>query len=333
VKRLTLAMALLLLGCLPAALAKDAAARVALVSAGGGETGKDVLMLAESRLSGEPAVTLLDRREVLRVLQEQKLTISGLGGSQQAIAVGKILRVEAFAVLEMAPGEKQPLGLVVFDADTGVRLQDVALPERGVEETAQKVADAVTAACAKRSRGADGLRTVCLLSVRNADLPRAMDARCQAVAAMLERSLARSDDFAVLERKRLAHVNMERTLSAAAPTGKLAASLLTIDLEIGRGTDGKGLRGIALVNDATGKRLAEARATAPDGDISSLSLGLLQELCKALRAVHVPAAGDPAAEARLFFHEAWLWGQYDEQVQSARCRLNRAKSLLARYDR
>ena len=31
-------------------------------------------------------------------------------------------------------------------------------------------------------------------------------------------------------------------------------------------------------------------------------------------AVHAPLAGNPAAEARLFFHEAWLWEQYDEQV-------------------
>ncbi len=313
-KRLTLAALFSFVACLPTAVAKEAVTRVALVSAGGGETGKDLLLLAETRLSGKPAIALLDRQEISRVLQEQKLAISGLGGSEQAIAVGKLLRVEVFAVLEMMPGEKQPLGLVVFDADTGVRLHDATFPAHGAEQTAQAIADTIQSACAKRGRMADGLRTVALLSARNADLPRAMDARCQAVAAMLQRSLTRCDDFAVLERKRLEHVNKERTLPAGSPAGKLLASLLTIDLEIGRGTDGKGLRAVALVHDAAGKQLAEARAAAADEDIASLAAGLLKELCKSLRAVHAPAAGDPAAEARLFFHEAWLWQQYDEQL-------------------
>ena len=91
------------------------------------------------------------------------------------------------------------------------------------------------------------------------------------------------------------------------------ASLLLIELEIGRGTDGKGLRAVALVHDAAGKRLAEARAAVPGEDLASLASALLKDLCKALRGPRA-LAGNPAAEARLFFHEAWLWEQYDEQV-------------------
>ena len=189
------------IGCFSVAEANGAATRVALVCAGKEEPGKNVLMLAETQLSKESTVTLLDRHDVQRVLQEQKLTLLGVGNSAQALALGKILRVEVFAVLEMLPEEKAPLGLVAFDAQSGVRLQDVTLPERGAEETAGRVADAVKAACAKRSRKPGTLQTVCLLSVRNADLPQAMDARCHALAAVLERSLAQSDSFAVLERQ------------------------------------------------------------------------------------------------------------------------------------
>jgi hypothetical protein len=291
-------------GCLSGTVACGAATRVALVCAGGGETGKDVLMLAESLLSQEPAVTLLDRREVQRVLQEQKLTLAGMANSAPALALGKILHVEVFAVLEMSPEEKTPLGLVAFDAQSGVRLQDITLPEKAAEQAAQKVAEAVRAACAKRNRRPDTLQTVCLLAVRNADLPRAMDSRCQALATMLERSLVRSDSLVVLERKRLEHVNKERTLPVANEGGELAVSVLTIDLEIGRGPEGKGLRATAFVNDAAGKRIAKPQVLEADRNIATLSETLVTELLKSLRASAVPPIGDRSAEARRFCREA-----------------------------
>ena len=290
--------------CLSASLAHGAATRVALASAGGGDAGKDVLMLADVQLGRDPTVTLLDRREVERVLQEQKLTLSGFADSAPALAVGKILRVEVFVVLEMPSQDREPIGLVAFDAQTGVRLQDIALPKRGVEETAQKVADAVKAACAKRNRRPDALQSVCLLSVRNADLPRAMDIRCQAVGRLLERSLTRSEGIAVLERKRLEHVNKENALPTASAGGNLPASLLIIDLQVGRGAEGRGLRGTAFISKAGGKRLAEVHAAVPGEDIQALADAMQTELLKALHAAAAPTAGDRVAEASRFCREA-----------------------------
>lgn len=303
-KSLILAVLIAMAGCLSTAVAKEAATRVALVSAGGGEAGKDVLMLAETQVGGEPTITLLDRHDVERVLQEQKLTLLFAGDSSQALAVGKIFRVEVFVALETLRGEKAPLGLVAFDAQTGVRLHDVTLRDRGAEETAQAVAGAVKAACAKRNRGPGTLRTVCLLAVRNADLPRAMDSHCQALAAMVERFLTRSAGLAVLERKRLENVNKERKLPTLSPGGDLSASLLTIELEAGRGPEGKGLRATAFVADVAGKRLAEPTAVVSNDDISALASALLRELLKSLKAAPLPAAGNPNAEARRFCGEA-----------------------------
>jgi hypothetical protein len=77
--------------------------RVALVSTCGGEAGQNVLALADAVLSAETNIVLVERREVERVLDEQKLTRCGLSDSAQALAVGKLLGVEVFATLETFP--------------------------------------------------------------------------------------------------------------------------------------------------------------------------------------------------------------------------------------
>ena len=211
-----------------------------------------------------------------RVLQEQKLAVSGLGGSEQALAVGMLLRVEVFAVLETVPGEKQPLGLVVFDAATGVRLHDAAFSTHDAEQTAQAIAGTIQSACAKRSRigRADCGPSAC----SRCGMP-ICPARWMPAARPLRRCSNGADPLRRLRRagcQRLEHVNKERTLPADSPAGRLMASLLTIDLEIGRGTDGKGLRAVALVHDAAGKRLAEARAAVPGEDIASLAAAIAE---------------------------------------------------------
>ena len=63
----------------------QAATRVALVSTCGGDAEADVLALAEAKLSQQPGIELVERREVERVLQEQKLVKSYLRDSNQTI--------------------------------------------------------------------------------------------------------------------------------------------------------------------------------------------------------------------------------------------------------
>jgi hypothetical protein len=84
-------------------LPASAQTRVALVSTCGGEAGQNVLALADAALSAETNMVLVERREVERILNEQKLTRCGLSDSAQAIAVGKLLGVEVFATLETFP--------------------------------------------------------------------------------------------------------------------------------------------------------------------------------------------------------------------------------------
>ena len=190
----------------------NAHTRVALVSTCGGEAGQNVLALADVALSAETNIVLVERRDVERVLQEQNLMHCGLSEAGQAVAAGQLLGVQVFASLETVPDQKEALGLVVFDAATGLVLWDSVLSGTNAEVAAVEADAAVEASCEKRQRPAGSLTRVCILSVRNVDLPRQFDSSCQSVGSILQRQLVRSPSLAVLERQHLENVNKERLL-------------------------------------------------------------------------------------------------------------------------
>src|SRR5436305_15348857 len=71
-------------------------ARVALVSNQSQQGVKNVLDLAQAQLSADKNLVLPERAGIERILDEQKLSLSGLADASTAIAVGKLLSVELF---------------------------------------------------------------------------------------------------------------------------------------------------------------------------------------------------------------------------------------------
>ncbi len=71
----------------PAATA--AVTRVALVSTDDKEGIHNVLDLAEAELGSQTKIELLERRQIERVLSEQKLSLSGLVEANQIVAAGQ----------------------------------------------------------------------------------------------------------------------------------------------------------------------------------------------------------------------------------------------------
>ena len=192
--------------------------------------------------------------------------------------------------------------MVVFDSSSGLRLADVALPP-DLESAAAAVADTLTLASRKRARNAADLQAVCVLAVRNADLPRSMDPLCDATALLLERMLVGSPGIAVLERRRLEAVNAERNLPTADRGGPLLTSLVTIELEISRG-EGGGLKAVALLSDSKGKLTGRVRGGTDTANAAALAAAPAREIANQLRIAPAPPMGNPAREARRFVTEA-----------------------------
>ena len=308
----------LLVGAVPA----NAATRVALISGDGGEPVANLVDLAQVQLSREAGLELLDRALIRRVLDEQKLSLSGAVDASQAIAVGKVLKVDLIAVVESSPGKDGVLGVVIFDAQTGIRFWNTALPEaaKELERQAEEVVKCVQIANRKRERRTQGGLTVGVLTVRNADLPRSQDGLCETVGLLIERGLSRSPDLAVLERRRLAHVNAERAIPVAEPNQELLASLTTIDLEISRGDGGRGLKGTALLKRAGAEQAQNVTVSIAESNEVLLAETLLKKLIEALQAAPAVASADSKLEARRFDGEAahhYSHKRYGDAVRAA----------------
>ena len=271
-----------------------------------GTPGQNVLALAETALSAEGDITLVDRHEVERVLQEQELMRCGLSEAGQAVTVGQLLGVQVFASLETVPNEKEALGLVVFDATSGVILWDLVLPGTNIEQAAAEVDAAIKAeaSCMKRQQLTGSLTTICILSVRNADLPREFDSLCQSVGNILQRQLVQSPSLAVLERQHLQNVNKERLLPTGVQTKQLLPSLVLIELEIGRGQTTHGLNATAVLSSSSGAKLGQVTAVVESQNSADLSDRLLIKLEKTLKATPSQMTVDRALEAERFASEA-----------------------------
>lgn len=309
--RLLLAIAFLL-----AAVTAPAATRVALVSTCGGEAGQNVLALAEVELSARQDIVLVERREVERVLEEQKLMRCGLSEAAQAVAAGRFLGVQVFACLETVPGEKDALGLVVFDAATGVVLCNDSLPRGDVKKSSVTVVAAVQMGCQKLQHSLGALTTLCIVSIRNADLPRELDSWCEAVGLLLNRRLVESPEVAVLDRKHLQEINRERELSSS--FSDLLGSLVQVDLEIAQ-TSAKGeVRATATMKVGQGKSIGKVVVNKRERNGKELAQSLLAEIAKTLRVKPPAAAPDPAGEAEQFMREAEFLGAQGEPASELR---------------
>lgn len=321
------------LGCRNEAVArplKDASApavargvtRVALVSLDGKDAIRNVLDLAEAELGSQTKIEILERRQIERVLSEQKLSLAGLVEADQIVAAGKLLSVDLFAVVETDPGGKEVLGLLVFQAQSGVRLWDAPLPAGDTKQAARAVATGIQQAVEKSRSAPREMKPLCLLGVRNADLPRELDSLCESVGLMLERRLLGSPSIVVLERKRLDHLNREKSLPGEASQKELLASLYLLELEVSRAKKGAGLRAHALVTDSKGKKLADVAAQTDKMNAAELVEPLLQEVLRALRAAPAREAGDRNRESNRFVREAqllWSHKLWRQGLQAMEC--------------
>lgn len=222
----------LLLCFLAVAINLPAATRVAIVSKASGEL-EDLLTVELSKI---PDIELLERKEIRKVLKEQKV-VADVINFQQAFALGKILKTDLFIVIQKDK-KKKPIGLIIFDAHTGIRYWDSAFPDEELEKTAKFGTDAIKQALDKRKIAQDGkLKYISLLSVRNADLPREKDPYCRAVGILLMRQLGNSANFAALERSHLDWLNKERNLSGMEWSNKLLSSNILLELEVAKGKE------------------------------------------------------------------------------------------------
>jgi len=293
-----------------------AATSIALVGSVGNDGVANVLDTATALLGKDADLQILDRAEVYRVLREQEFSLAGVVRAEDAIKAGQLLHVDLFVVIEGTLTNEtdgfNSIGLVVFDAKSGVRYADSALLASNTISAASAVAVAVRAAVVKAHQGLQDLHTVGLLSVRNADLPRQFDSICDSVGLLLERELTASPGIAVLERRRLEQVNQERSVAPDAEGNRLLSSLRVMQLDISR--DGEGLRGTLAFVGADGARNNEIAASVPTRDPAALAHLLADKTEQYLKVPSDSTPADREAEAARFHSEYLLLLQHRDYI-------------------
>ncbi len=278
-----------------------AATRVAIVGTDAGAEAGKVLDLAIAEFKDSKDIEVLERAQIDHVLREQELSLGNRApDAERAVKAGQLLRVDLFAVLE-GGGPEQLFGVVVFDAQTGVRYADAAVAASNVLSAARGMAKVIEQATGKSRRRSTDLRTVGVLSVRNADLPRAYDSLCDAAALLLERELVAAPDIAVLERRRLEHISRERGVANGAGDA-LLPSLRMLELEFAR--DGAGVRASVVLTSLAGQFRARTNVSIATLDTATLSRRLAEAVAGLLDAKMPAVDGGRFAEAQRFGREA-----------------------------
>ncbi len=278
------------------------ATRIAIVS----DPKTTVEDLIVASLSAVKDIELLERSEIDKVFDEQKISASSINETQ-ILSLGKILKTDLFAVIQ-SDEKNIPIGLIVFDAESGVRYWDSALPETDMDKIAKFAADSIKTAVEKRKKSSEGkLKYLSLLSVRNADLPRGKDPFCNAVGILLMRQLRNSPDIAVLERSYLEHLNKERNLPGMEFQNKLLASTLLLQLEIGRCTDGKGPKATLFLPDNQ-----SVSAESADYNPANFANPIASKFADVLKVNVKTETLDRKKEAARFYNEAVFFHNHKE---------------------
>jgi len=277
--------------------------KLALCASGDKRAG-EIVELVGVPLSRDDKVVLLDRAEIAKVLAEQKLAFTGMLSTDDALKAGQLLHCDVFAELNCrmgSPNEPGSISIVMCDALTGVRLCDQAVSSNvKSDEQVVRVQRVLEDGLDKWRSCASGapMRTVSLIGVRGLDLAPATARIPNLIGMMLERELLRSPGVTVLERKRLALVNSERSLTDIA-RDRLLASAIRLDIDVLRFKNDTNVEARVSLSDIAGKSLGVVRQTGSAGDIAAmidaLTAGILAQLKVAPVQFSATACRDEAA--------------------------------------
>ena len=289
--------------------------RMAVVALSSEQSIQAALDLVEVQLAHDTNFVVVERRDVDRLLSEQQWARGLLCDSERALRVGTMLKTDILVLSDTVPGWSGALSTVIFETTHGRRLWDGMIPAIAPDRQATQIVDCVGSALRKKE-SEDGI-TVCVVGVRNADLPRDRIWIGESVARLIERRLTGWPNVMLLERSYLDLWRREQAL--AFTTGVLRASTILMDLEVSRGDDGGEVRCTAYLSDTTGNILHKPSVHGVS-DVMELTGKLWAEIGRALSISNHVIEVDRRVEAARFARESERMsahGEMDKAFRSA----------------
>ncbi len=267
--------------------------------------------LLEVQLSRQ-GLSLVERSELDRILQEQELSAAGLVDRAALLTVGRLVRADAFLLLslEVAPKEgDEPEGLLrvrLVETAHGVRLLDwfAAWRPDEAEEAAAGICETALGAISKLKLPPGELIPIGIVDIHRVQLGEEHQWVCRALTTMLSSRLSKEPRVVVLEREDLKLLMEEKQLTEGEEgrfwgsgvliegyVQRAAEDRLDIKLELRR-SSGPQLH--SLTERVRPDRLSEA--------VEKIAEATVREVADA----PVLAAWEPEHEAEQFFRQGQL---------------------------
>ena len=297
-----------------------ASAKIAIV--GDSPEADKVADLALAILSTKDNIAILERGEIDKLLKEHKLSHSGMTAAELS-QFARIAHVDVFAIINSAKDGKKTVvsSLLVFDAKSGFKLQDVRLTS-GFEDDVKSAIATIEAAL--NQMRAPQLVYVAVLAVRNAGVPAKYKYQLENIAEEIQRRLVATPEIAVLERSRLGLVSKERRL--AGEQYRLLSSAYLLDFEFSQGTSADIVNLTFYILSSAGKMIKryeyEDCLKASSKNVSRMISDINAYLKTSAPLQEVPTA----PEAANYFREYEFYKQLKQYVQ-AKIKLESAIAL------
>jgi len=314
-----------LLMCADALGAQDAAQTKSLAILAANPDLAPLSALVQVKLT-QKGLSLVERGELDRVLQEQGLSAGGLAAPEALVKLGRLIRADGFLLLsleEAGPAEGNPAGQEAAQAKAGaqaekllrVRVTETAHAVRlldwlagwnaeKAEEVAEQVAAKVLEVAPKLKLPAGQVLPVGIVDVHRVQLGEEYQWACRTFATMLAARLSKEPRIVVLEREDLKRMLEEKLLTQGKEAEFWRSGVLIEGYMQRNGKEGVDLK--LQVKRPSGQEL---RVPVIRVDMNKLPEAVEKSVAAVVqRATNAPvaAAWEPAKEAEEFFRQGEL---------------------------
>jgi formylglycine-generating enzyme required for sulfatase activity len=195
---------------------------------------EDLLLAEASELGG---VDFLERADLAKVLDEQKLTAASLTSAETAIRLGQLLSADALVLIESDAGAAaRGVRMRIVESRSGVRLLDCPL-SAVTDESQRKYLLAELRRCVTKLRSPAAQRCyVAVVGFRSEESSSALEAEARILGVLLEQDLALLPHVVMLERSQVRHLTAEQVLAGL--NAQMRAASLAVEGEVRRDSDG-----------------------------------------------------------------------------------------------
>jgi hypothetical protein len=182
--------------------------------------------LLEAKLSQRDDIHLLERTEIDRILQEQKLSLARLLERNTAVRVGRLVRADALLLLSIENGEgnkqseKALLRVRLVETAHGLRLLDSfeQSDNAKLEETATRIAEKMVATACKLRLPVGQATPVGIVDIHRVQLGNRHRRLARALPKMLSVRLSKEPRIIMLEREDLKTLHDEKLFTEGEDT-------------------------------------------------------------------------------------------------------------------